>query len=272
MRDAAIRRLSESVAVSSVEQNDGSVNLFLANGQPLVVGGTANEMALVPDALDPQSARVGIRAGSGVLPLEPSTVGGGRIGGLLQFRELDLPGIENQLGRLAASLTGIFNAQHRLGDDRNGVPGGDLFSADRRHRVCRFQQRQSGHQHQRADHRSGAACRLRLPRRLRRGQYRLTRLVDGANWTQASATFTQDGLTIALANTPPADGDRFLVQPLRNASRNVAVTINDIGRIAAAAPVRGFGTGDQYRRRARRRHFRAGAAHGRGDAEACRRR
>jgi flagellar hook-associated protein 1 FlgK len=237
LRDAAIRRLSESVGVSSVEQNDGSVNLFLANGQPLVVGGTANEMAWVHDALDPQSARVGIRSGTGVLPLEPSTVGGGRIGGLLQFRELDLPGIENQLGRLAASVTGIFNAQHALGDDRNGVPGGDLF---RPIAGTAFAASSNGNPAtsigvQITDPAQLVASDYRVD--YAGGQYRLTRLADGTSWTQASSTFTQDGLTITLASTPPADGDRFLVQPLRNASRNVAVAINDISRIAAATPV-----------------------------------
>ncbi len=237
MRDAAIRRLSESVSVSTVEQTDGSVNLFLSNGQPLVVGGTANEMAWVPDALDPQSARVGIRTGSGVLPLDPRTVGGGRIGGLLQFRELDLPGIENQIGRLAAALTSVFNAQHALGDDRYGVPGGDLFTAIT---GTAFAAASNGNPStaigvQITDAAQLVASDYRVD--YSAGQYRLTRLSDGTSWSQASSTFVQDGLTISLTNTPPADGDRFVVQPLRNASRNVAVAINDISRIAAAAPV-----------------------------------
>ncbi len=237
LRDAAIRRLSESVSVSSVEQSDGTVNLFLANGQPLVVGGTASDMAWVPDSLDPQAARVGIRAGSGVLPLEPGMVGGGRIGGLLQFREIDLPNIENQLGRLAASLSDIFNAQHRLGDDRNGVPGGDLFAAIA---GTAFAAASNGNPATSIDVQitDGAAL-IASDYRVdySGGQYRLTRLSDGASWSQASPTFTQDGLTITLANTPPVDGDRFVVQPLRNASRNMAVALNDISRIAAATPV-----------------------------------
>jgi flagellar hook-associated protein 1 FlgK len=237
MRDVAIRRLAESVAVSTVEQSDGSVNIFLANGQPLVVGGTANEMGWVADALDPQSARVGLRAGSGVLPLDPATVGGGRIGGLLQFREMDLPDVENQLGRLAASLVGMVNAQHRLGDDRNGVPGGDLFVPTT---GTAFAAASNGNPA------TTIAVAISDPAQLvatdyridyAAGQYRLTRLADGTSWTQAGATFNQDGLTITLANTPPADGDRFIVQPLRNASRDMAVAISDISRVAAAAPV-----------------------------------
>jgi flagellar hook-associated protein 1 FlgK len=237
LRDAAIRRLSEAVSVSGVEQSDGSVNLFLANGQPLVVGSTTNEMAWVPDAIDPQAARVGIRAGGGVVPLEPSKVGGGRIGGLLQFRELDLPDIENQLGRLANALTDIFNAQHRLGDDRNGTPGGDLFTALV---GTAFAAAGNGNPATTIDVQvSDGAALVASDYRVdyAAGQYRLTRVADGANWTQASPTFTQDGLTITLANTPPADGDRFVVQPFRNASRNMAVALNDISAIAAATPV-----------------------------------
>ncbi len=237
LRDAAIRRLSESLSVSTVEQNDGSVNLFLANGQPLVVGATFNEMAWAPDPLDPQSARVGIRTGSGVLALDARTVGGGRIGGLLQFRELDLPNVENQLGRMAVALTGIVNAQHALGDDRYGAPGGNLFTPIT---GTAFAATSNGNPAtsiavQITDAAQLVASDYRVD--YSGGQYRLTRLADGNSWTQASPTFSQDGLTITLTNTPPADGDRFVVQPLRNASRNVAVAVNDISRIAAAAPM-----------------------------------
>lgn len=236
MRDVAIRRLAESIGVSTVEQNDGAVNIFLSNGQPLVVGGTANDLGWVPDPIDPQAARVGLRTGTKVLALEPSTIGGGRISGLLQFRELDIPAIENEVGRLAASLAGLFNAQHRLGDDRNGAPGGDLFAP------------LTGTAFAAVGNTGAATISVQItdPSKLMAsdyrvdyegGQYRLTRLSDGTNWTQAGATFAQDGLTITLANTPPATGDRFVVQPLRNASRNIEVAINDISKVAAATPV-----------------------------------
>jgi flagellar hook-associated protein 1 FlgK len=236
MRDVAIRRLAESIGVSTVEQNDGAVNVFLSSGQPLVVGGTSNDLGWVPDPIDPQAARVGLRTGTKVLALEPSTVGGGRISGLLQFREFDLPAIENEVGRLAASLAGLFNAQHRLGDDRHGAPGADLFAPLTATAFA-------------AVGNAGAATisvQITDPSKLMAsdyrvdyegGQYRLTRLSDGARWTQAGATFAQDGLTITLANTPPAVGDKFIVQPLRNASRNLAVAINDISKVAAATPV-----------------------------------
>ena len=237
MRDAAIRRLSESVGVSTVEQIDGAVNVFLSGGKPLVVGGSANALSWAPDPLDPKSANVGLKVGTRVLPIDAAAAGGGRIGGMLQFREVDLPEIENQLGRLAASLTGLANAQHRLGDDRNGAPGGDLFTPT------------SGLAFPASDNGNPAtsiAVTISDPAKLvasdyrvdySGGQYRLTRLADGATWTQAASTFSQDGLTITLASTPPADGDRFVVQPLRNASRDMAVAIHDIGRVAAAAPV-----------------------------------
>lgn len=234
-RDNAIRMLNTSVRVSAVEQDDGSVNLFLGNGQPLVVGARASTMDLTVDPIDPQNMRIAIRDGNALIPIDSDMVGGGRIGGLLQFASEDLPRVENELGRLATVLTAKFNEQHRLGNDRNGNPGGDFF------RPLTPQgfgaQTNTGTatvavtitdttQLVASDYRVDFAA----------GNYTLTRVSDGRRWTSATPTFNQDGLNITLAGTAAA-GDIFNVQAVRNGSRSFGMAISQVSEVAAANPV-----------------------------------
>lgn len=236
-RDLAIRTLNESIRVTTVRQDDGSLNVFLGSGQPLVVGNRAYQMATDVDPIDPQNIRIGVRDGATFVPVDAVGAGGGRIAGLLQFRNEDLPRIENELGRLATVLAAQFNAQHRLGDDRNGQPGGDFF---RPPVPYAFGAGTNGNPATTIDVAFTDTAQLQpSDYRLQYsgGTYTLTRLADGAQWTSATPSFAQDGLSITLANTPPADGDIFMIQPLRGASRSLATAITQPNAIAAANPV-----------------------------------
>lgn len=246
-RDTAIRRLNESIRVSMVEQDDGAVNLFLANGQPLVVGNRASEVGMTIEPIDPGNVLVGIRSGASVIPLDAERIGGGKIAGLLQFRTGDLPQIENELGRLAVALAAQFNQQHRLGDDRNGQPGGDFFAPLAAHA---FAAGTNGNPATTisvtfADATQLAASDYRID--YTGGTYWLTRLADGARIDASTlagftasggnVSFTYEGLSFALAGAPPANGDVFLAQPLRGAARSFEVALTQPAQIAAASPV-----------------------------------
>ena len=237
-RDAAIRSLNESVRVTSVAQSDGSVNLFLGTGQSLVVGGRAMKLATQVDPSDPQALQIGIQDNGALSVIAPELIGGGTIGGLLQFRLEDLPAVENELGRLAVTMSDQFNIQHRLGNDRNGNPGGDFFKALQ---PVAFPATTNGNaataisasfvdttQLQASDYRVDYAG----------GQYTLTRLSDNASWTSATPSFNQDGLAITLSSTPPANGDTFMVQAVRGAARSLTMAVTQTNQIAAASPVR----------------------------------
>lgn len=236
-RDAAIRRLAASLQVTTVAQDDGSVNLFLASGQALVVGKEAKSLVLTTDASDPKQLRVAVMMNGQLATIAPERLGGGRIAGLMQFRNTDLPRVENELGRLAAALSSAINAQHRLGNDRNGVAGGDFFlplepeaypAADNGNPATEISVSF-------ADVTRLVASDYRMS--YAGGQYTLTRLADGQAWTSATPAFTEDGLSISLAFAPPAEGDSFLIQPFRGAGRNLALAIAQPGAVAAAAPV-----------------------------------
>src|SRR5262252_7382343 len=237
-RDAAIRSLNQAVRATTVEQSDGSVNVFLGNGQALVVGGQSMKLATQVNPNDPQEIQIGVQNGGTLAVIAPEVIGGGTIAGLLQFRSQDLPAIENELGRLAVTLSDQFNIQHRLGDDRNGNPGGDFFNPIQ---PVAFPSSANGNpattisasftdttQLQASDYRVDYAA----------GQYTLTRLSDNTTWTSTTPSFNQDGLSITLSGTPPANGDTFMVEGVRGGARSLTMAVTQTSQIAAASPVR----------------------------------
>ena len=68
------------------------------------------------------------------------------------------------------------------------------------------------------------------------GSYLLTRLADGVQSTIASGA-TVDGMRIDITPPAPAAGDRFLLQPVSNAARDMHRVLDDPRGIAAAGPV-----------------------------------
>src|SRR5690606_22158504 len=105
-----------------------SYNVFIGNGQPLVMATQTFRLTVAPHDSDKQRLQVGYVVNNSTQLLPESTLSGGRLGGLLEFRSRTLDATQNELGRVAAALAMSFNEQHRLGLDQNGQPGGDFFS------------------------------------------------------------------------------------------------------------------------------------------------
>ena len=138
-REQAITDLNKYVQTSTVADARGGLTLFVAGGQPLVLGGTAFQLKNATDPsvknasqfapTDPMQVAVVLDRGDGQpTALNPQMLGGGELSGLLQFVNHDLTDTQNAVGRLAMSLAVQMNEQHRLGIDLNGQAGGDLFS------------------------------------------------------------------------------------------------------------------------------------------------
>lgn len=238
-REAAIRRLNESVRVTTIAQDDGALNVFLGNGQPLVVGAQANTFSVRASPQDPLQLQAGVTvAGGAFLGVEADAIRGGRIGGLMQFRTTDLPAAENELGRLALVLSSEFNLQHRLGNDGSNQPGTDFFRPLPVNNVLAAPT--NGNPATTASvavNDIGALVASDYRIDYDGTNYRLQRLSDNREWTSATPSFNQDGLTFSLASTPPAAGDSFMIRPFAAANRDLAVNITQGRQIAAAVPV-----------------------------------
>lgn len=236
-RDQLVAELNKLAGTTTVNQGDGAVNVFIGNGQNLVVGSQAFSLAAAPSVDDPTRIDVGYRTGSGIVLVSSANLQSGTLGGLLAFRGETLQEAQNALGRVAIGLARTFNDQHQLGQDLNGVAGTAFFAEPQPAITARSTN--AGNAVLGAVLADASALTTSSYRLIfSGGNYQLTRLSDNTTTTYATLPQTVDGLTISLASGAPAAGDGFLIEPTRYAARDLAVVPGDAAKIAAAAPMR----------------------------------
>lgn len=245
-RDQMLKDLNTLVRVSTVVQGDGSFNVFIGNGQPLVVGNQSYQLKAVQAPDDPERTNVAIvGVGGTALTMPESQITGGSLGGLLNFRSQTLDDVQNALGRVALTLAQNFNDQHRLGQDLTGALGQNFFSTSVP--TVRPSSLNTGTGMPTANINATTIDRLtgsdyRLTFVGGATPYALTRLSDNQVQSYATLPQTVDGMTIGLGTWTgagaPVVNDTVLIQPTRSGAGNIAVNFSDARQIAAAAPIR----------------------------------
>lgn len=241
-RDQLIAQLNQQVRVTTLTESDGSLSVFVGNGQAVVVGAQSYGLATMQSGEDASRMTVGITlASGGTAALPEAMLSGGTLGGLLAFRRESLDTAQNALGRIALGLAETFNAQHRLGQDLTGALGGNFFTAPAP-QVITPNNPPNGGTAAIGVAVASAANLTTSDYRLTAnggGNYTLVRLSDSTTVFSATALpQTVDGLTISLASGAANAGDSFLIQPTRAAAHDIAVALTDARSIAAAAPIR----------------------------------
>lgn len=236
-RDKLVADLSKEVKVTVVKQGN-DYNIAIGNGQSLIVGGKTFELTPVVSATDPSRLQVGYKSNGGTIALAESSLSGGKLGGVLEFRSQTLDRVQNELGRIAIGLGSAFNAQHQLGQDLNGALGGDFF------KVAAPQVNPSTLNTGTAQVSATIANAGALTASDYRiefigpAEYRVTRIADGALTSSTTLPISADGLEFQVASGSMADGDVFVVKPTINGASGFGVLISDTAKLAAAAPVR----------------------------------
>ena len=199
------------------------------------------------EALDPQRLEVGYQSGASTVLLNPASIQGGRLGGLVSFRANTLDAVQNGLGRVAMGLAQTFNAQHALGQDLNGALGGTFFAVG--NPVALASSNNAGT--------AGVTAVLQDVSALTTSDYRLqyngvagpnenfllTRISDGVTTAITFPTagypysFNADGVTLTISAGASLN-DNWLVEPTRLGASNFGVAVTDPARVAAAAPIR----------------------------------
>ena len=122
-RDQLINELASLVKVTYYEQDDGAVNVFIGNGQSLVVGARAARLTFGTKETQP----VVYYDNSGSPQDITGQLTGGQLGGLLQFRSEVLDPSMARLDQIAFDLISAVNDVHRAGTNLESETGLGFF-------------------------------------------------------------------------------------------------------------------------------------------------
>jgi flagellar hook-associated protein 1 FlgK len=246
-RDQLVNQLSQEIRVTTVAQPDGSVDVFIGNGQSLVVGNQISSLQTVASVTDPTSLDVAYFNNGISARIQQSELQGGNLGGYLAFRQNILDPAVNTLGRIAIGLAETFNQQHQQGMDLQGALGTAFFSSAAPRATAASTNLGTG----------GLTATISNASALTARDYSVK--FDGVNYnifdtsnnslvqsfTAAQLTAGQvvvgTGITLQLTGTA-AVGDSFLIRPTADAARGITLNITDPAKIAAANPVRANAT------------------------------
>ena len=244
-RDRLVQQLSGYLQVSTIPADDGTLGVFIAGGQRLVLGNQAQPLQVVPDPLDASRSALGIVEAGGVRPLTADLLTGGSIAALLRFQNDDLVAARASVGQMALAFGSRVNEQLSLGLDLNGNSGAPLFT-----NLLVTSGRAA------ATNTGNATISVTAsdPAKVKAEEYELR--YNGTNWsltrTDGSTpaggpyTFTDAdldggvtvnalGLTLRLIGAAAA-GDRFLLQPVSHAAGALQLLLSDPQSLAAATP------------------------------------
>jgi flagellar hook-associated protein 1 FlgK len=241
-----VRELSELVGVTVVEQ-DGSYNLFIGSGQPLVTGSTSYTLSASASASDPTRYSIYLDQGSYTQDIT-SVVSGGSMGGLLEYREEVLEPTFNELGQIALVLTDQINSQLGQGLDLNGDFGASLFTSVNSESA--MSERSLANANNASDS-ANLSVRIEDSSQITTSNYEVTIGASGAYTVTRSSDGVQvgtgnlsddpatviDGFSLSLPSGTVAEGDTFTIIPTRTAASNVEVSMTDSSLLAFAAPL-----------------------------------
>lgn len=124
-RDELINRLSAFVSVSTIEEDRGSVSVFVGNGQALVVGFTQIDLNTIQDnSMNPPRLAIGYGTNSIDITAQ---ISGGSLGGALQVRGDVIDSARAELNTLATSLIDSANTIQQQGVTLDGNIGSNFF-------------------------------------------------------------------------------------------------------------------------------------------------
>lgn len=248
-RDEALRKLSELVSLQVVNQGDGNVNVFIGNGQPLVVGTKASTFAVTNDG--------SIQLTGTNKPVDiTEQISGGQLGGLLSFRDDVLFPSMNEMGRIALAMADQFNTLQQEGIDLDGDYGQKMFGDinDPVLAANRVAHGQNALPYDRV-----ISVTIDDTSKLTTSDYSfeivpgssnfvVTRLSDKSIVEQGTlsgaypATISFDGVTINLTSGSFQGGDKFTIQPTKNGSRDIHSELKRPEDLAFASPIRTSGS------------------------------
>ena len=240
-RDQLVNELSAQIGTTVVPGDNNSLTISIGNGQPLVVGNQAFQLAAVVSDTDQTRVEVGLVTGSKTTTLAESAVTGGALGGLMAFRSETLDATQNALGRVAIGIATSMNDQQNLGIDSNAAAGADFFATPTASVIGSIKNNITST--------TAVTATIADASALTTSDYKLS--YDGTNFSVTRLSDNTKTVINPYPQTVPqridgvdysisghaAAGDNFAIKPTVNGASGFAVAITDVSQIAAAAPI-----------------------------------
>ena len=244
-RNEAVRTLNELVGVTVLE-HDNVFDITLGTGQSLVQGGTSNTISAVPGKVDKSQFSIQINYAQSSSDVT-SVISGGKIGGLLRYRDDVLQPAMNDLGRTAIVVADAINKQLGQGLDANGEFGSSLFNSINSAQAITQRSLAS------SDNSKGSSnlnVSISDSGALTAFDYQVTftssteYMIKRSDGEAAKGPFKLGdqpqgyGFTLALPeNGKVEEGDTFKVSPTRSGASNIGVQMTDANKLAFAGPL-----------------------------------
>ena len=234
-RDQLVSNLSSLVGVTTSTNSDGSLNVFIGTGQPLVLENSTTTLSTIANPFNASQLEVSSSTSNGHSISNLLT--SGDLGGLLAARTQVVNPALNQLGQVATAVAVTANTQQGEGLDLDGKLGSPLFSiAPPLATASSANQGNATLTVSLANVGALSADDYQLS--YAGGAYTLTDTTTGATVAltgagSAANPLTGAGLSIVVSGAPAA-GDQFLIQPTAQAAGSFGVALTDPNGIAAA--------------------------------------
>lgn len=251
-RDLILKDLSEMVSINVVEQDNNVINVFIGNGQPLVVGNDFNRVEAVNGQNDASRFDLAFVQDNKTQYIT-SEINGGELGGLLEFRRQVLDPAINQLGRAAIAVSMEFNKQHALGIDIDGMAGGLFFEDINNPTTARLRVTGSADNAKPQDGVIGVY--ITDPAQLQDTDYkikfigpnenvfRVTRTSDNSEVLISAVNYdfpqkiNIDGFDLTFESGSFKTGDEFFLTPTRAGAKDIELDIERPQELALASPI-----------------------------------
>ncbi len=239
-RDRMLDDLASKINVTTTSQENGSVNVQIGSGQALVIGDNVSRLSVGGDVSNPTRLNVMLDNGPNRTDIS-SSLSGGTLGGMMDFRREVLDPSMNEIGRIAVAFAFSVNAQQNSGMDLNGELGTDFFSVAEPGVIPALSNNGAASVSASITD-VGALTGNDYNLGFSGGAYTLNRADTGepvalTGSGTVSDPFVADGVSFVTGGTP-AEGDTFLIRPTYNAAASLQNLISSAQDIAAAGPLR----------------------------------
>lgn len=234
--DKLIKELSEYTKVTvTPRKNAEGFNVHIGNGHTLVSGTEASQLTMIDGDPDVHQHRLAMIEGKSVKAITTKDIDG-KIGALLQMRDEQIPYIQDEVGRMSASLALKVNQLQSQGMDLNGHVGRNLFTDVNSEAIAKSRVIQ------RADSNADLAVFIDDPSQLKGGEYTLQfsggryLLTNPQGEQQVAAlngnSIQVDGLRIDIRQGL-ATGEKVMIRPTREMAGQIKTVMDDPALIAA---------------------------------------